>query len=418
MKKMIYKVIDCFWIFLENFNSNSNLIKKKDFSTNNDTKQSSANIVVPPTPRATPSPQPIDQEEENNNNSIDESFVTPPLPSPKQPPVVNVVNTSVQCDPIILPPPLPPAPAPIEKNQPKKRLDQTKPTLINIISETLNSNDDDLTESTKYETNSSSTTLSTTTNTEPTTTTASEITESLNEESYFSDGAWLMSKSEGEIMMNDNNNKNDLIVNLDMKRAINSVYLNPHKRVVVDDEEDGELKLEQINQVNMMLLGGSKSEKATTGVNRIMRQSELGEVNRGVSEGELETKTVSHHHHHHSLTKKSKSKKKHDQDKTKISLRIEDESTSIKNKIKIQPLNIPTTTTKPNETLSLINMNDFERRMYSSTPDSSMILNNPKKKRNKTKQVKKRKRKKKIFLSFLIFKLFYFFFLIFKKDSR
>ena len=303
-----------------------------------------------------------------------------------------MVNTGVQCDPIIITSP------PSEKIQPKKRLDQTKPTLINIISETLNSNADvdDLTESTKYESNSSSTTLSTsTTTTEPTT---SEVTESLNEDSYFSEGAWLMSKSEGEIMLNanddddDNNKKNAHIVNLDMKRAVNSVYLNPHKRV--DDGEDGELKLDQINQVNMMLYGGiskGKSDKhATMGLNRIIRQSDLGEVNRGVSEGELETKTTSH-----SLTKKSKSKskKKHDQDKTKISLRIEDElsSSSIKNKIKIQPLNITTTKSKSNhlnETL-LPNMNDFERRMFSSTPDSSMILNNPKMKRNKTKQVKK-----------------------------
>lgn len=141
---------------------------------------------MPPTPKETPRQSP------SPPPSPSVSFTTPqpppkdPTPPPPPQPQYEskkYANSSVQCDPEPKPEPKIIIKVPEVKPQPKP----VKQKSIEVSSET------DLTDSTEY----TSDELSTTLNTEP----------SANSDSYFSDGAWLMSKSEGQIVQVDQNGK-------------------------------------------------------------------------------------------------------------------------------------------------------------------------------------------------------------------
>lgn len=151
-------------------------LEESDDEKNFDQVISSKSIMIPPTPRETPQPSP----EPPKTPSISEK--TPSISKPysqpqeqKQRPVL--IDSSIQCD------------------NPEPKLDP-KPVIIEKIIEKPVVVIDSEPELTK------STTSFSTTNTS--TTIESDKTLSEND-SYFSDGAWLMSKSEGEIVKFNNN---------------------------------------------------------------------------------------------------------------------------------------------------------------------------------------------------------------------
>ncbi|CAF0840075.1 unnamed protein product [Brachionus calyciflorus] len=287
-----------------------------------DNVTNSKSILIPPTPKETPNPTP----EPPETPSLSE--VTPPQPpqprpiSPQQPrqpsppPQKILKSSSVQCDP---------EPVPIQKihNQP----------LIESKSESeLTDSSSDFSES--------STTLET------------EKIDSETSESYFSDGAWLMSKSEGEIIRHNHND----YVNLDLQLATKGMIMNPRKNSDITQSE-GEIKLDKLNSDQLKAYSG---KRARPGVNLIQKERELGEK----SDGEVEEKT-NINKINESLKVKSKSKKI-------VSLSVSPEKGN-KNKIQIKPL--------VNEH-EVKDSNDFERKIFSSTPDTSLLISNNNNNRN------------------------------------
>jgi hypothetical protein len=229
-------------------------------------------------------------------------------------------STSIQCDPVPEPEPiiihkqvnteppapvqLPPPPPPPQPNSPKN---------ITIASES------DLTESTKYSSDASSTRLISST--------SSDTSKSDDDEndSYFSDGAWLMSKSEGQIIPVVDQRID--CVNLDMQLVMNEMQ----KDVLRNEyHSEGELKIKNLNLIQ-------NEKKQRRGFNRITQASESGEFNLNSaqmknlnqggekSEGELEN----------SKLKEKNSIKTSLNESEKIA---EKKSSSLKNKIKIQSI--------------------------------------------------------------------------------
>lgn len=179
-------------------------------------------------------------------------------------------------------------------------------------------------------------------------------------------------------------------MNLDIETAAKGMILNPRKKSMTNlnllkqgdltSQSDGEIKMEGLNQENMILYGG----KQRPGVNRITRGLESGEVmvkepmsilkqSNEKSEGEIENPAISAmdkqkeilntmNNSKPSLSSYKKQKPKKN-DKKIVSLNISPQKAS-KNNIKIQSL--------PNEIL-VRDSNDFERRMFSSTPNTSMF---------------------------------------------
>jgi hypothetical protein len=299
-----------------------------------------------------------------------------PLPPqvPQQPAKL-VTSTSVQCDPE----PIPQLPVPIVPEPIKKQ----KQIALSSSSES------DLTQSTKY---SSSDQLSTTTSSE----TENDAENEDQDDSYFSEGAWLLSKSEGQIIQGDQN----VFVNLDLATAVKSVTLNPRnnisERQIPNDpanQSEGEVNLSKINAK------ATSELKQKTGINKITRALEEGEVMTPAdktlrripsdkSEGELENTSIIFARNQEALLNSFVSKKKpiskkeiqkHHSKKAESPVRTEllpndktfvkDEKRSSQNAT-IEQIKTPKSST-PNE-IMVRDSNDFERRMYSSTPDTSI----------------------------------------------
>ena len=151
-----------------------------------------SNIYVPNTPNETPvqTPSPEDLGIETPSFSDHTPIpknITPKPSSPLQPHVITR-TTSVQCDPV--PESVPVAPsAPIVRQilqpfEPKRNLEKQ----------------DEVDESTTESMTTGDLTVSTQYTSEVTTSTTQNTTRSEENESYFSDGAWLLSKSEGQII--------------------------------------------------------------------------------------------------------------------------------------------------------------------------------------------------------------------------
>ena len=205
--------------------------------------------MVPPTPRQTPSPPPLNDDEPPSVSFITPPPAPPPAPLPAPLPAPKVYQTtSVQCEPEPVPPkPKPVTPPPAAP----KTLKKSEPTVISMH------DSGDLTSSTQYSSDVTSSSTSTTISES----TSQNVDE---EDSYFSDGAWLMSKSEGQIVQCDNNQT--AFVNLDMASAVKSVILNPRPANNRRASEEGELKLDQISSDQMRAYGG---KQAPGGVNKI-----------------------------------------------------------------------------------------------------------------------------------------------------
>ncbi len=182
------------------FSHQKNSIQFKDDQQKNDSYyELRDSIIVPPTPvetpRNTPSPPP-------EIHSLPKSEPAPP------PKLFNSI--SVQCDPpppeitpvvhqpapSILEPPLRRSEPPVtnlteqqESKLPAPVKKQSKPDRLDMISK----ESDDLTDSTQLSSTKDSTTLDS----------SSKLDE--DSDSYFSDGAWLLSKSEGQIIQFDQN---------------------------------------------------------------------------------------------------------------------------------------------------------------------------------------------------------------------
>ena len=210
--------------------------------------------------------------------------------------------------------------------------------VVNITGQDESDDADELTDSTQYSSSLITSSLASTTIHDATTSSASN-----QEDSYFSDGAWLMSKSEGQIMV------------------VNSNVLSAK----ASSEEDGELKLKNIL--------------------KIAPRPELGQVNQvDKSEGELASATSD-------VIVKAKAKQKK-REKTKVHLRLSSEPTQtssgqqvdnrLKNRIQIQPIQLSGATQVKSHHYPMKSgsakksSNDFERRILSSTPDSSMLFPN------------------------------------------
>lgn len=268
----------------------------------------SDDIIVPPTPRSTPPPEePAFKDVETPSISLapkieptiqPELVVPPPPPSP----VKNFKTSSTQCD--MLPKPETiyvkvPAPVPLipvnPDPEPVSIKSDSKKTVISSSS-TSNKDDSDTSESDTVSPSSSHV-----------------ITDSNkyeDDETYFSDGAWVLSKSEGQIIQYDN----DLYVNLDLKAANTGIILDP-KNIREDpneDKSDGEIRLNKLDYEYMEIYG----KQASSGVNKInvapengevvLRAREIGELNQEsyISDGEVENPAYFLVKHRNRLLKK------------------------------------------------------------------------------------------------------------------
>ena len=165
-------------------------------------------INVPQTPEETPIPTPSPEV------TPEASLVEPAPPQPKPlPQQRNLVTTSVQCDPEPVAPitrtRTPPPVAPVQPVQPPSPQLSTKSKLRKIKVESINiePTETDLTASSS---NSSNNDLSTTLDTSK----SSDI----ESDSYMSEGAWLMSKSEGQIVFEERKGKQ--LINQSFKFSI------------------------------------------------------------------------------------------------------------------------------------------------------------------------------------------------------
>lgn len=308
-----------------------------DVPDNNLSKINTISIIVPPTPKETPTSSPRSEAR----------------PIHKEEPVVvkTLVTTGVQCDPepkpepIIIKEPVPIVPEP-RKESPVIEKPKSPPVVTKkdvSIQQTFNETTQ-LTDSTKYSTDMEASTTTMTTET------CEEEEEDYND-SYFSDGAWLMSKSEGQIELVDH----EVYVNLDMQMAVKGMILNPRKTQPSVTESDGEIKIDQLNEDNMLSYGG----KPRTGVNRITQAAEEGQVDfvsqvvkeiragNDKSEGEISNPATKEPKPLTTCSKKQQN------------------SFSLKDQIKINAI--------PNEIL-VKDSNEFVRKIYSSTPDQSMMM--------------------------------------------
>lgn len=213
------------------------------------------------------------------------------------------------------------------------------------------SNDSDLTESTDYTSEQSSTTIN------------SENKSEHDTDSYFSDGAWLLSKSEGQIIPVNHNS----YVNLDLDTAVKGMIMSPNKnkpsvgninvRSSYNSQSEGEVKLGKLNRNDMLNYGG----KPKTGINRIKPGSESGEIvldnqngkvkplGSDKSEGEVENPSIVYLKKQNEILDKSLDKKhkkshnssknkSHKPDKMSVDLKSSPKKTSQKSKIKIQAI--------------------------------------------------------------------------------
>ena len=158
-------------------------------------------------------------------------------------------------------------------------------------------------------------------------------------------------------------------VNLDLEAASRGMILNPRsKKSDTTSQSEGEIQLDRLNNHNLNAYAGLK---ARPGVNQIKMSNEVGEVfvrrNSDKSEGEVENpgsnlinKKIEQINESIKIKSKSKSKKV-------VSLSVSPEKSNTKNNIKIKPI--------VNEVI-VRDSNDFERKIFSSTPDTSLFLSN------------------------------------------
>ena len=342
---------------------------------NIDDIKGSGSVLVPPTPietpRDTPSPQPDTPSESKSDQVLNKLLK----------------SISIQCDPLVIPDPVPSIPAPQqesirksepsvinlseqqESKMPEPVKKQKKPDRLEIVSD----DSKNLTESTEYSTssNNTSTLLDSTTKS------------NYESDSYFSEGAWLLSKSEGQIIQFDQNGKNSNfkinclifwlnsfqfldVVNLNLADALNSVKLNPRKpessalksKISLSSyngtQSEGEVKLNSLSKDVVDLYTDGLSNKVNGGVNKIIRSGELGEVQstsfgfnlpvsslavnkNDKSEGEADQV---HKLSTHEIRQKSPSSKKQSKRKESkiVELTVSAKQPKVKNKIKIESI--------------------------------------------------------------------------------
>ena len=157
-------------------------------------------------------------------------------------------------------------------------------------------------------------------------------------------------------------------VNLDLEVATKGMIMNPRSKKKSDlgSNSEGEIQIDKLNSENMKAYAGIKSR---TGVNVISYEKEKGEVGPGSrrgsekSEGELMNPAIELMNKKKELINESfKLKPK---SKKFVSLSVNPEKKNAKNNIKIKPL--------VNEVV-VRDSNDFERKIYASTPDTSAIF--------------------------------------------
>jgi len=275
--------------------------------------------VIPKTPEETP---------RNSPSPPSTPLASEPIVFIKnKPKEKNFVSISIQVEPERV------RPVEVPKVMPKEVRVPSPPTV-----KPTESDDESLTESTSYSDDQSTTTHSKTRDIET---------------SYMSEGAWLISKSEGQIIQLNNNDTGSIAANVLFTEASAS---------------EGEVKINGVYQrdVNRKLSNGNSSS-AKASYLRHLSEGEIGmrtSVN-GVSEGELEQGEnrrlpVTHHgHSRHHKERKSK------EDKTVVNLRASSNGDKHKNSFHIQPI--------ANE-INLRDSRDFERKIFSSTPDSSHVF--------------------------------------------
>lgn len=305
-------------------------------------------INIPETPNETESLEFQDNQSQSEITPVPSRTPSPQLqPRQQQQPQQITRSTSVQCDPM-----------PVESTT------TTKPTIVDVcIDETQKSDTIDLTQSTQY--TSEASTCTTSGSSSDSTSSHTTMSRAEEDDSYLSEGAWLLSKSEGQIIpilpsinvVADSNIKNGIQYPGQRKASDGELKIN----LVNNRHRHGMELFAQFNGDIKGLRHGINVDKYGSESGEVILNSMQADTN---SEGELKTErevqreanavqvnpvfscekvaslsSVSKSKKKSTESKKSKkSKSKKEADKTFVDLSISPEKTSKKNNIQIQSI--------------------------------------------------------------------------------
>ncbi len=272
---------------------------------------------MPRTPDETPvrTPSPDNFETPSLSQTIPEKTLSPP-PKPL------TKSTSIQCDPEVIS--KPEIVEPIVKIHPK-------PTLVRQEHEIDTSNNqtdtvsEDLTESTLY-----TSTIEETSTTLSQSSTKTDCSLPNDGDSYFSEGAWLLSKSEGQIIQTyEGLSKGVLLQNQQRKNSVGEVKLHERPQAIAKTDFSGLESGEVLIKKN--------DKKKSEGEIVIPQCSIIPIKNKKIIQPYLAEKTFEKLKNHTSKDC-SKSSRKKNKDKTIIDISISPQKSYQKNNIQIRSI--------------------------------------------------------------------------------